>query len=312
MATPNPRWRCILRLTAIVLMLCAAQDVAGQDAPRGKVPAPKNVSMETTDGVALKATYYASNRGKEAVAVVLLHDFKGSRHELDGLARWLQEEFGHAVVVPDLRGHGDSTEMRLPAKGKTVELNPTKLNRQDFMSMMFDLDAVRRHLVEENDRGKLNLNELCLVGSGMGATIALNWAARDWSYPPLAVGKQGQDVKGVVLVSPSWSFKGVPVGKALTQPGVQKEISILIVHNRQSERDAQRIHKRVSRYHPDFEPKDPEFEDEQDLFMQAVNSPLTGTKLLVDARTGVAAMVRDFLEMRLVKKDFEWVKRSLD
>ena len=62
-----------------------------------------------------------------------------------------------------------------------------------------DMEAVRKFLVDKNDAGELNLNKLCLVGSGMGASVAANWAVQDWSAPPLAVGKQGQDVKALVL-----------------------------------------------------------------------------------------------------------------
>ena len=72
-----------------------------------------------------------------------------------------------------------------------------------------DMEAVRKFLVDKNDAGELNLNKLCLVGSGMGASVAANWAVQDWSAPPLAVGKQGQDVKALVLISPRWSFNGL-------------------------------------------------------------------------------------------------------
>ena len=73
----------------------------------------------------------------------------------------------------------------------------------------FDMEAVRGFLVGKNDAGELNLNKLCLVGSGMGANVAANWALQDWTAPPLAIGKQGQDVKALVLISPRWSYSGL-------------------------------------------------------------------------------------------------------
>ena len=37
------------------------------------------------------------------------------------------------------------------------------------------MEAVRRFLVKENDKGELNLNSLTLLGSGMGANVAAYW-----------------------------------------------------------------------------------------------------------------------------------------
>ena len=48
--------------------------------------------------------------------MILLHGFKGSRKDFtqkDGLAAFLQEKLGCAVIVPDLRGHGDSTRIKV-------------------------------------------------------------------------------------------------------------------------------------------------------------------------------------------------------
>ena len=45
------------------------------------------------------------------------------------------------------------------------------------MSLM-DMEAVRSFLVGKNDKEELNLNRLCIVGLGMGATVAVNWAAK--------------------------------------------------------------------------------------------------------------------------------------
>ena len=94
--------------------------------------------------------------------------------------------------------------------GAQADLDAAKISKEDYIAMAaFDMEAVRRFLVDKNDAGELNLNKLSLVGSGMGATVAANWAVQDWSAPPLAVGKQGQDVKALVLVSPQWKYRGI-------------------------------------------------------------------------------------------------------
>ena len=99
-------------------------------------------------------------------------------------------------MIVDLRAHGESTK-QLVGDGGVVDLDPAKLWKEGLVAMStLDMEAIRDFLVDKNDAGELNLNKLCMVGSGMGASVAVNWAANDWAAPPLAVGKQGQDVKG--------------------------------------------------------------------------------------------------------------------
>src|SRR5262249_2240725 len=102
-----------------------------------KIPPPQNVSFKTADGVNLSATFYPSplekDALKEAVPVILLHSFKGSRADFSDLALVLQDA-GCAVLVPDLRGHGQSTRRTLP-DGKDKEIEPALMNKQDFEAM---------------------------------------------------------------------------------------------------------------------------------------------------------------------------------
>ena len=81
----------------------------------------------------------------------------------------------------------------------------------------------------KNDQGEINLNELSIIGVGLGASVATIWAAHDWAYPPLAVGKQGQDVKALVLVSPRWKNNGLLIQKAVQQRDVQREIALIMM-----------------------------------------------------------------------------------
>src|SRR5690606_24011271 len=123
-----------------------------------------------------------------------------------------------AVVTVDLRGHGGSKTMLGPG-GRMLKLDANRFQTADFLDMVrFDLEAVRQFLIAENDAGKLNLNKLGVVGSGMGANVALLWAARDWAMPPLAARKQGQDVKALALISPRWNFRGLELRDAMKFP----------------------------------------------------------------------------------------------
>ena len=117
------------------------------------------------------------------------------------------------------------------------------------------MEAVRGFLVGKNDAGELNLNKLCLVGVGMGATVAVNWAAQDWDAPPLLVGKQGQDVKALVLVSPQLEIPrrsaaaGVAAAADLKQ---QRGLDVDLWRSESGTGDRrQRIYRQLERYHPE-------------------------------------------------------------
>lgn len=282
----------------------------------GRQQKAEAVKLRTKDGVVLKGSFYASSAGKEAVPVVLLHDFKESRTVFNGLARALQtppnDQFpSHAVLTIDLRGHGESTTVE-GRNGQTKELETARLGKRDFQSMvMFDMEQVRKFLVQKNDSGELNLNKLCLVGTGMGANVATIWAAKDWDMAPLASRKQGQDVKGLVLISPDWGYRGLPLLKSLRQPGVQRKVAMMIVHgegDKKAAKSAMTIHKNLAKYHPDPPPEaGPEAKD---LFMISLPTSLQGTPLIVDPNFRVYPRLQFFINARLVQQDFEWVRRK--
>src|SRR5262245_42776505 len=182
--------------------------------------APAVSSVITKDGVQLHLTYFPSTarpgtpEAKQVAPVILLHDHKETRAMYNSLAQkpssGLEPGEGRkkrpsfAVVVADLRGHGESTVQVLP-DGSQIDLDATRLTKPALQAMAaFDLEAIRSFLIEKNDAGELNLNKLCILGAGMSANVAVNWALQDWTAPPLAIGKQGQDVKALVLISPRW------------------------------------------------------------------------------------------------------------
>lgn len=299
---------------AMVLILASASTCSAQ---RPRSPGgPEELKFTTRDGVRLVATYYPSNLGKEAVPVVMLHDFKENRNVFNGLAEALQspvdpEQNSRAVITVDLRGHGESTVQVLP-DGRTRDLDASRLAAADFQAMFeLDMDEVRKFLVEKNNQGELNLNSLCVVGSGMGANVAAYYAAYDWSFPQLPARKQGQDVKALVLSSPEWSFNGLPLLKALKQPDVRQRLSFFIVYGDQESRarkDALTVHKNLLKFHP--EPPRDKARELKDLFMLPLPTELQGTILLTDEEFNVLPDLDRFLDLRLTDKHFEWVSRK--
>ena len=294
-------WAAALVLFAVALTASAV--AAADPAPEKPLP-PEEVTLKTNDSVVLVATYYPSKLGKNAVPVVLLHASKGSRADLVELALVLQRQ-GHAVFAPDLRGHGDSTRNRLG--DRTMDLKPA-----DYQAMVAeDLETVKRFLMTKNNAGELNIDKLCLVGIEMGASVALNWAARDWSWPMLTTGKQGQDVKALVLVSPEWSFKGLRIAEAVANPNVHNELSILIIAgkgNGRSLAETRRLHASFEKYHSAVPA---EFEAErQMLWLRTPQTSLQGTRLLNEKSLHVDEMITKFIELRLTKKQMPWTDRK--
>ena len=234
--------------------------------PGKKLPPPQTVALKRTrDGVQLSATYYPSklekDERKEAVPVILLHAFKGNHVDCTPLAVALQEA-GCAVLVPDLRGHGQSTRRLLP-DGQEKELETSLFNRQDFEAMASaeqdgggDVEVCKSFLMTRNNARELNIDKLCLVGAEMGATVAVNWAARDWSWPVLVgSGKQGQFVKALVLISPQWSFKGMTIAPAVGNREFISHLSWMIVVGEQESKsmgEAKRLNQALDRFLPTF------------------------------------------------------------
>src|SRR5262249_6355447 len=100
---------------------------------------------------------------------------------------------------------------------------------------------------------ELNIDKLCLVGAEMGAAVAVNWAQADWSWPTLPGRKQGQDVKAVVLLSPTWSFKGTTIGAAVGQRDFVNQLSWMIVVGEQDAKgftEAKRLRQSLERFLP--------------------------------------------------------------
>jgi pimeloyl-ACP methyl ester carboxylesterase len=282
-----------------------------------KLPDPEVVSLETKDGVSIKATYYPGTAKKEAVPVILIHGYGGQRHEYHAFALHLQS-LGHAAIAPDLRGHGQSTTAKL-LDGSTATLDSDKFNRKDLEAMVLDVEACKRFLMEKNNAGELNIELLTVVGADFGTILAVRWAAADWAVPDLPAYKQGKDVKALVLLSPMASFKAVTMREALTYPAVQKQLSIMLVagsKDTKSAAEAKKIYDALQRHHPKL-PDDPEERRKlQELYLVNPDTVLTGTKLLGDAVAvrdlTVKEMISIFIDRRLVqrKQDFAWQNRE--
>ena len=146
--------------TAAVVCLAAATVLASESSlwaqakaqaqAQAKKPADKSfedVTLDTKDGVILQCTYYPGPEKKTTVPVILLHDWDGSRTDLHTLAIYLQVTLGHAVIVPDLRGHGNSVRLR----NSETPIDRDKLNKLGIEAMLLDVEAVKGYLLQRNN-----------------------------------------------------------------------------------------------------------------------------------------------------------------
>ncbi len=207
-------------------------------------PQPKVVTLTTADGVAIRTMYFPSDKGKEAVPVILMHEWQGQASPYAGLVKALWDA-GCAVVVPEFRGHGGSKEQEVA--GRKREFDVSRMGKADVMSMITgDLEAVKKFLVEENNAQRLNLNALTLVGVREGAILAAHWAVRDLNFPSVGALKQGQDVKAMVLISPERVIKGLALDEtANDRLFVQLPFQIVIGKTSRQASETDRFQKKL-------------------------------------------------------------------
>jgi pimeloyl-ACP methyl ester carboxylesterase len=282
-------------------------------------PEPENFFVRTKDGWNIFCTFYGPKkgvrRGKDVVPIIMLHGWGGQGSEYAPLATVLQS-WGFASIVPDLRGHGRSVGVirRNPRTNEDEDkvVKADDLTVLDMDGMVNDVEALKKVLVEKNNKAELNIEMLAVVGAEVGTIVAMNWAALDWSWPIMPSFKQGQDVKALILLTPQQTYKRMNANAALQHQAIARRLSVMIAVGDQQARDfseAKRIHSRLERLRPAVEPE--ERLQKQDLFMIPAPTPLQGTKLL-DRALPVGGTIMKFLDLRLLRKteDYPWTERK--
>lgn len=300
-----------LFLVAFCALVLVSGDAASAQAPAKKeIPPPVPITVTTKDGLILHATYYGSNLGKQAIPVIMLPGWEGSQKDLTSLAIPMQKQ-GLAVMTVDLRGHGASKSMQGPG-GQVIDIDLDRLRPADFTAFVSqDLEAVKGFLMEENNKGNLNIEMLTIVGCDFSAIAAINFAAQDWAWPLLPTLKQGQDVKGLILVSPPKTFKGFHANQALQTPAVKGEISIMFIvgeSDRSSYADARRTFTAIDKI------RSKNFVDAKDrtVFFASKPTSESGETLLVDPRVNCLKDILFFTKVHLnaLQEQDPWTDRT--
>lgn len=240
----SPRWLSLL-LVLLWVNFSLPGGALGQDGPAApprparpakEPPKPKytvtDVDLTTKDGFPLKATWYEGSGGKSAGALLMLHDLGRNRKDFEALATFFADN-GHCVLVPDLRGHGESAR---DANG--VVYAPKKYGPAEGLAIQTDIEACKKFLVQKNDAEICNIELMSIVTCGATSIPTLAWSVVDWSYLPAAV-KQGQDVKAVVLLGPVRSHQSLQINPLLKTPllsgaGHAQPLELMLVSGQKS------------------------------------------------------------------------------
>ncbi|NDC64279.1 MAG: alpha/beta fold hydrolase [Planctomycetia bacterium] len=285
----------------------------------------EELKLETSDGLQIAAWYYAVKGDERPIAtVILVHDLEGTHKSVEPLALALREQ-GFAVVAPDLRGHGASRPRSVGGdRGEGVDAKLLRKNDlemiaassggriRDQSGLRGDIEAVRNWIKGRSEAGELDVDKLCVVGSGAGAMLAAMWSAADWAWQPTTSGPQGQQVRGVVLVSPEWTTKGLSISTAMETDAIRNRLPILVLGGTGDD-DAKRLFKQLKLKRPNdwFEqmPGKPHETaprlksiGEASLFHIQVDSTLSGDKLASDRSARVADRIKTFLSLVLDRK----------
>lgn len=278
-----------------------AQEPAAAAAPAKKPRDPvEKLSLETSDGIAIAAWHYRVLTDAECPPVViLLHDLDGSHLSVEPLAKELAAR-GIAVVAPDLRGHGASTTRLTGGVEDTIEARSLKKpdleaitltqggRVRDQSAVRGDIECVRNWIKLRADEGKLDIERLFVVGSGLGCTLAAMWAINDAAWPDLVGGPQGRQVRGLVFISPAWSSRSLTVSSVLAADLVRRELPVMVLAGR-DDRDAVKLFDQLKRQRPNewFEQragqaapaKAAKLEGSPTLYLLQRDTDLTGDRL---------------------------------
>lgn len=271
---------------------------------------PEVVSLTTKDKVVLKCTYYPGEKSKTTVPLILLHDWNGSRKDMQAMADFLQQNHKFAVIVPDLRGHGDSTQV----VGAEQPLLASKIKKEDAARVVNDIERCKKFLMQKNNLGELNIEMLTIVAVGKLNVAAVQWALDDWLlWPPIGGRKQGQDVKAVMMISPERKLLGLSMTQNLKTDlftgKIRKPLAVYVTWSAKDEtadREGNSIAKALEK------PRS-KLDDSMLLVRQPYNSNLDGTSLVRDPKHKVVFQdVAKFVNDKLIanKELMPWQNRS--
>lgn len=326
--------RTVMMALSVVMMLATV--VPNRAAAQGEMAAPRPETLITKDNVNLHATYYKSNKGKDASIIVCLHERQGLRYvwqTKNGLAEQLQKA-GFAVLTVDLRGHGESrgdATATIPANAnqagksgkkdakkdvkKTGKSEGADLKPADYTNMvLLDMEAVKKFIFERHQAEELNMSKLGIVGLEMGASVGTAFAANDWLREPYPDGvgaartPRGQDVRAIAMISPQVNMPGLVMTKPLAElKSPALNVAFFVGVSKTDSKDkgqAKKVFDQAKQGEPDNTP-----DAEKRMYYYEFPGGLHGAQLLGQQRIGLEGLLVAFLMKHVDKRDIPWRDR---
>ncbi len=180
------------------------------------------IQGKTSDGMIIKGTLYvpglspykppSADEGEEEEAaskkapapkatyplIILFHSLSGDRWEWKDLPKRLVNA-GYAVLAFDMRGHGESDK-----QGQRLYVW-RQFDKSDWLRMPGDTDALLEAIRKNPEVGMVNTNQVGIIGSSIGANVAVNYAA-----------KHPKQVRAMALLSPGLEYHGIESFNAMT------------------------------------------------------------------------------------------------
>lgn len=269
----------------------------------------------TRDGWRLVANYYKGAGNADAIPVLLLHGRDGKKEEFDELAKKLAEQ-GCAVIVPDLRGCGESTSLSVNDRSRGPrgmsqprERKMSQFNNDDLRALIeYDKEVWFNFLLYLHNKELLNVKKTIIVGSELGAALAATWARDDWN----GKGDAAQNVVGVALLSPDATndegkFNALTALDAYRKKAKGKSSGFVVFVGQMTEdkfEDAKKIQKKIGGKADEELPP-----QEKTIPIVALKTEKQGVELLKIQSFGVSDTVVQFVANRmsaLPKKRQKW------
>ena len=310
-------------LLVVMLATLSPSLLMGQAKKKDKdeLAEPENITLETKDRVLLKCTYYAGPKSKDTVPMILLHDWEGEREDVAIMARLMQEKHGRSVIIPDLRGHGDSTEVR----GVEKSIDIKRCKKKEIADILIDIETCKKFLVKRNNAGEVNINMLIVGAVGQMNVHALEWTLADWNFgPPIGGIKQGQDVQGLIMFGPQRKFKNYSLTQSLKSPLVSGKgvytLPIMMVYgsrNSGESKEAKAIYTVLAKGRDKKSKSDEDDEDywKADLFKMVYRTSRKAVQMIGTTDSGTEDIAKNMSEFIAEKveanaEDFRWGSRA--